>query len=136
MSSVKNQTSSKLNRKGQTNIDGTQLISANQSDDDDDSLILAHTEDQQNHDDDESSDTDDNDEEHEQIAFEQPRVNTRSLYESLDYDVCENKLWEKDQKRKESKLSVKKSLSRWIIFLLIGMMTGTVGRPLSIFKVS
>lgn len=124
MSSVKNQISSKLNRRGRTNIDGTQLIAENQSDDDDDSLILAQTED--GHDeDDESSDTDDN-EQHEQIAFEQPRVNTRSLYESLDYDVCENKLWEKDQKRKESKLAVKKNFSRWIIFLLIGVLTGMV----------
>lgn len=126
----------KQSRTGQSNSDDSQLILQNQSEDDDDSLILSpQTEvgrrvsqeiDNDDDDDDLSSDSDDDYNEQEQPTFQQPRANTRSKYESLDYDVSENKLWEKDQKRKESKLSVKKSFSRWIIFLLIGFLTGMV----------
>lgn len=55
-----------------------------------------------------------------------------SIYESLDYDVCENTLWEKENKIKQSKLTLKKDFSRWIIFLMIGILTALVACTINI----
>lgn len=128
---------SKQGRNGQLNPDDSRLISDHQSEDDDDSLILTQTEErvsQPSDNDDDSSSDSSHDNEQEQPTFQLTRANTRSKYESLDYDVSENKLWEKDQKKKELKLSVKKNFSRWILFLLIGGLTGMVGTMIFIIS--
>lgn len=47
-------------------------------------------------------------------------------YESLDYDPCENHLFLDEERTKGYKYIVKKSVARWIIFLLIGMVTALI----------
>ncbi|KAJ9582590.1 hypothetical protein L9F63_023078, partial [Diploptera punctata] len=47
-------------------------------------------------------------------------------YESLDYDVCENNLLLEEDRTKGYKFVVKKNLSRWLIFLLIGTLTAFI----------
>lgn len=64
--------------------------------------------------------------------FERPRAIPSSIYESLDYDVCENKLWVTDQKPKLSKISVKKDFVRWVICLMIGILTALVAASIDI----
>ncbi|XP_058053621.1 H(+)/Cl(-) exchange transporter 7 [Anopheles bellator] len=49
-----------------------------------------------------------------------------SQYESLDYDVCENELWKRDQIKIEPKFTVRKDFSRWVISLQIGVCTALV----------
>ncbi|EDW02521.1 GH22038 [Drosophila grimshawi] len=45
-------------------------------------------------------------------------------YESLDYDVCENKLFHAEQrKRLRDRFSLRIHVIRWIIFILIGIIT-------------
>lgn len=51
----------------------------------------------------------------------------RTKYESLDYDVCENKLWEKEQISINSRFTIRKDLARWIVSLFIGILTALVG---------
>lgn len=44
----------------------------------------------------------------------------------MDYDVCENTLWTDDQKSRESSLVVRKDFARWIVFIIIGVLTALV----------
>ncbi|KAK6643015.1 hypothetical protein RUM43_004518 [Polyplax serrata] len=47
-------------------------------------------------------------------------------FESLDFDVCENHLLISERRSKGYKFVFKKDISRWFIFLLIGILTGLV----------
>lgn len=47
-------------------------------------------------------------------------------FESLDYDICENHLLLEEERTKGYKFVVKKNLARWLIFLLIGMLTALI----------
>ncbi|XP_035792210.1 H(+)/Cl(-) exchange transporter 7-like isoform X1 [Anopheles albimanus] len=49
-----------------------------------------------------------------------------SQYESLDYDVCENVLWRRDQTKIEPKFTVRKDFARWVISFQIGVCTALV----------
>lgn len=46
--------------------------------------------------------------------------------QSLDYDICENHLLLEEERMKGYKFIVKKNLARWLIFLLIGMLTALI----------
>jgi chloride channel 7 len=46
--------------------------------------------------------------------------------QSLDYDICENHLLLEEERTKGYKFIVKKNLARWMIFLLIGMLTALI----------
>jgi hypothetical protein len=46
--------------------------------------------------------------------------------QSLDYDICENHLLLEEERTKGYKFVVKKNLARWMIFLLIGMLTALI----------
>ncbi|CAH0393157.1 unnamed protein product [Bemisia tabaci] len=50
-----------------------------------------------------------------------------SNFESLDYDICENTLFLDEERKKGYKFIVKKSVARWMIFLLIGVLTALIG---------
>ncbi|CAG9817829.1 unnamed protein product [Phaedon cochleariae] len=60
------------------------------------------------------------------------KVETGSLnvlsakYESLDYDTCENYLLLDEVRKKGYKFIVHKSIARWFVFLLIGMITALI----------
>ncbi|XP_041767828.1 H(+)/Cl(-) exchange transporter 7 [Anopheles merus] len=54
------------------------------------------------------------------------RSKEASQYESLDYDVCENVLWRRDQTKIKPKFTVRKDFSRWVISLQIGVCTALV----------
>uniref|UniRef100_A0A336KZX9 Chloride channel protein n=1 Tax=Culicoides sonorensis TaxID=179676 RepID=A0A336KZX9_CULSO len=104
----------------------TKLITQDEASDDDSLLITQNTEEVE-------SDNEPIDTSAEDIVFSrsnQPRP--KSIYESLDYDVCENVLWERERRAKVSKLSVKKDVSRWFIFLLIGVLTALVASTIDI----
>lgn len=105
----------------------TQLITENASDDDDESLVISGGDEEEERETDEEilEVTDD-------VIFRANHDRPKSIYESLDYDVCENVLWEKEQKTKASKLSVKKDMSRWFIFLMIGVLTALVASTIDI----
>ncbi|XP_044758557.1 H(+)/Cl(-) exchange transporter 7 [Coccinella septempunctata] len=47
-------------------------------------------------------------------------------YESLDYDTCENYLFLDEERKKGFKFVTRKSISRWFIFLLIGIITALI----------
>ncbi len=47
--------------------------------------------------------------------------------QSLDYDDCENTLYLDEERSRGYKYVVKKSVLRWIIFLLIGVCTAHIG---------
>lgn len=111
--------------KGQTKESLTTLITENASDDDDDSLLISEHVEELESDDEVLNATDD-------AVFRVNHARPKSIYESLDYDVCENVLWENEQKSKLSKLSVKKDVSRWFIFLLIGILTALVASTIDI----
>jgi chloride channel 7 len=46
--------------------------------------------------------------------------------QSLDYDICENHLLLEEERTKGYKFIVKKNLARWMIFLLIGLLTALI----------
>jgi chloride channel 7 len=48
------------------------------------------------------------------------------VLQSLDYDICENHLLLEEERTKGYKYIVKKNLARWMIFLLIGMLTALI----------
>uniref|UniRef100_A0A182XYX6 Chloride channel protein n=1 Tax=Anopheles stephensi TaxID=30069 RepID=A0A182XYX6_ANOST len=54
------------------------------------------------------------------------RSKEASQYESLDYDVCENVLWRREQTKIKPKFTVRKDFSRWVISLQIGVCTALV----------
>ncbi|KAL3877294.1 hypothetical protein ACJMK2_035024 [Sinanodonta woodiana] len=47
-------------------------------------------------------------------------------YESLDYDICENEIYQKDEKQRITKWQIRKELARWFIMGMIGIVTGLV----------
>ncbi|XP_065368113.1 H(+)/Cl(-) exchange transporter 7 [Calliphora vicina] len=48
-------------------------------------------------------------------------------YESLDYDVCENVLFQKEQQfTNNTRFSIRKDILRWIIFIQIGIITALI----------
>ncbi|XP_075165788.1 chloride channel protein 7 [Haematobia irritans] len=54
-------------------------------------------------------------------------------YESLDYDVCENELFRKEQERtRNTRFSVQKDMLRWIIFIQIGIITALIACAIDI----
>lgn len=65
-----------------------------------------------------------------QISSEKVRTGSLNVlsakYESLDYDTCENHLLLDEERKKGYKFIVRKSISRWFIFLLIGMFTALI----------
>lgn len=66
------------------------------------------------------------------VEISKEKVQTGSLnvlsakYESLDYDTCENHLLLDEERKKGYKFIVQKNISRWLIFLLIGMCTALI----------
>lgn len=52
--------------------------------------------------------------------------------QGLDYDICENQLWEKGQLNKPESFRTNKELARWIVSLLIGILTALVGCTIAI----
>ncbi|XP_014260411.1 H(+)/Cl(-) exchange transporter 7 [Cimex lectularius] len=48
-------------------------------------------------------------------------------YESLDYDICENRLMLDEERNKGYSYYIKKLFMKWIIFFLIGMLTALIG---------
>uniref|UniRef100_A0A0A9YRE8 Chloride channel protein n=1 Tax=Lygus hesperus TaxID=30085 RepID=A0A0A9YRE8_LYGHE len=48
-------------------------------------------------------------------------------YESLDYDICENKVLLEEVRASTNNFHVRKLVSRWLIFLVIGILTAMVG---------
>ncbi|XP_067006232.2 H(+)/Cl(-) exchange transporter 7 [Anabrus simplex] len=60
-------------------------------------------------------------------TIETGRLNVISAkFESLDYDICENHLALDEERSKGYRFEVKKNLARWIIFLLIGVLTALI----------
>uniref|UniRef100_A0A0K8VLC3 H(+)/Cl(-) exchange transporter 7 n=1 Tax=Bactrocera latifrons TaxID=174628 RepID=A0A0K8VLC3_BACLA len=58
-------------------------------------------------------------------------LNTTALkddvYESLDYDVCDNVLFKEDQKFSDNaRFNIRKDILRWIIFIQIGVVTALI----------
>lgn len=47
-------------------------------------------------------------------------------YESLDYDICENVIYRKDEKTQGTKWVVKREFARWAVMGLIGIVTGLI----------
>ncbi|KAG4067704.1 hypothetical protein HA402_005476 [Bradysia odoriphaga] len=43
---------------------------------------------------------------------------------SLDYDICENVLYKSEQKNRDKSFTTKKDFARWMVFILIGVLTG------------
>lgn len=52
--------------------------------------------------------------------------------QSLDYDVCENALWTSDQRKRESTLVARKDFARWIVFIIIGVLTALIASTVDI----
>ncbi|XP_030557722.1 H(+)/Cl(-) exchange transporter 7 [Drosophila novamexicana] len=58
---------------------------------------------------------------------------TQTQYESLDYDVCENALFQAEQrKRLRDRFSLRIHVIRWIIFILIGIVTALIACTIDI----
>ncbi|GAB0092589.1 Chloride channel protein [Sergentomyia squamirostris] len=51
---------------------------------------------------------------------------TTSIYESLDYEVVENQLWNQDRQQRSQKFELLKDFFRWIVFISIGIATALV----------
>ncbi|XP_013097267.2 H(+)/Cl(-) exchange transporter 7 [Stomoxys calcitrans] len=66
-------------------------------------------------------------------AINESLANQRDIYESLDYDVCENVLFQKEQERIIStRFSLRKDVLRWIIFIQIGIITALIACAIDI----
>lgn len=46
--------------------------------------------------------------------------------QSLDYEICDNELYQNDTKFRESHSGSHKDFARWILFILIGILTALV----------
>ncbi|RZC41881.1 H(+)/Cl(-) exchange transporter 7 [Asbolus verrucosus] len=72
------------------------------------------------------------------VQISSEKIETGSLnvlsakYESLDYDTCENYLLLDEERKKGYKFIVRKSIARWFIFLLIGMITALIACAIDI----
>ncbi|ESO84072.1 hypothetical protein LOTGIDRAFT_155388 [Lottia gigantea] len=56
----------------------------------------------------------------------QPEKLLSAKFESLDYDVCENALYLREEKKKTTKEIIRKELARWFVSLAIGVCTGLI----------
>lgn len=54
------------------------------------------------------------------------------FFQSLDYEVCENRLFQEEQKKTTSQLTIRKDISRWLIFILIGIITALIACGINI----
>uniref|UniRef100_A0A1B0DAB3 Uncharacterized protein n=1 Tax=Phlebotomus papatasi TaxID=29031 RepID=A0A1B0DAB3_PHLPP len=54
------------------------------------------------------------------------RPPTKSIYESLDYEVIENCLWKEDRHKRPQNFEFWKDFFRWLIFISIGILTALV----------
>lgn len=55
------------------------------------------------------------------------------LLQSLDYDVCENVLFQKEQQLfANTRFSIRKDILRWIIFIQIGIITALIACAIDI----
>ncbi|XP_041977945.1 H(+)/Cl(-) exchange transporter 7 [Aricia agestis] len=60
-------------------------------------------------------------------TFERGSLNVLSAkYESLDYDTCENNLLLDEERKRGYPFIVWKDISRWIVFLMIGVITALI----------
>lgn len=48
------------------------------------------------------------------------------LFQSLDYDTCENHLLLDEERKEGYKFIIRKSIARWFVFLLIGVCTALI----------
>ncbi|XP_064641339.1 H(+)/Cl(-) exchange transporter 7-like isoform X2 [Lineus longissimus] len=55
-----------------------------------------------------------------------PKKRLVSKFESLDYDICENKLWQKEQEKLRSLKVQRIWLARWFVMVLVGFCTAGV----------
>lgn len=66
------------------------------------------------------------------VTLPSNKIETGSLnvlsakYESLDYDTCENYLFLSEERQKGYKFVIQKSIARWFIFLIIGIITALI----------
>jgi len=49
------------------------------------------------------------------------------MFQSLDYDICENHLYLEEERLKGYRYVVEKNVYRWLMFILIGIFTAFVG---------
>ncbi|XP_013381142.1 H(+)/Cl(-) exchange transporter 7 [Lingula anatina] len=54
-------------------------------------------------------------------------------FQTLDYDTCENELYQREEKSKGYRFLVKKNLARWLVMGLIGILTGIVASGIDYF---
>lgn len=54
------------------------------------------------------------------------------VFQSLDYDTCENYLLLDEERKKGSQYLIKKRLARWLVFLLIGVITALIACAIDI----
>lgn len=66
------------------------------------------------------------------FCVRQRKKKAQSQYESLDYDVCENVLWQQEHRKIEHRFTVKKDFSRWIISMQIGIWTALLACAINI----
>lgn len=48
------------------------------------------------------------------------------VLQSLDYDICENRLMQNEERTKGYKFLVKKRFARWVVFFFIGVITALI----------
>lgn len=65
------------------------------------------------------------------ISSQQASQN-KDIYESLDYEVCENILQRKEQEKRGERFSPRKDIVRWLIFLQIGVITALIACSIDI----
>ncbi|XP_055919350.1 H(+)/Cl(-) exchange transporter 7 [Eupeodes corollae] len=56
----------------------------------------------------------------------------KDIYESLDYDVCENVLHKQEQAKRTERFEPRKDVVRWLIFLQIGVITALIAAAIDI----
>ncbi|XP_055530683.1 H(+)/Cl(-) exchange transporter 7 isoform X2 [Wyeomyia smithii] len=66
------------------------------------------------------------------MSFRILSAKTTDIQESLDYDVCENVLWQAEHRKIEPWFTVRKDFARWIISLQIGVGTALVACGINI----
>ncbi|XP_050394865.2 H(+)/Cl(-) exchange transporter 7 [Patella vulgata] len=62
----------------------------------------------------------------EETEPESPEKLLSAKFESLDYDICENSLYLKEEKKKTTQEIIRKEIARWFVSLLIGVLTGLI----------
>ncbi|XP_064629427.1 H(+)/Cl(-) exchange transporter 7-like isoform X2 [Lineus longissimus] len=64
------------------------------------------------------------------MSFEYKSLPNQKLLDaqlqSLDYDVCENALYQKDERSKSFQMVIRKQVARWIVMFLIGVFTALI----------